>query len=197
MRKQTEAWRDATTCKARETIFKKYGVHWSEFWRLPYWDPTWMLVIDSMHCILEGLVHYHCHYVLAIDKDAAKKLTVFLPLALVTLWRDDNGQEPDADHTMVLFQAIIIMCKYTMTVHHAILYCEFMKKWADRLFEIHPHTKAQNSKPNIHASFHLYDFLLLFEPVYSWWTFPFERLIGMLQKINTNDHVSSEPMTLL
>ncbi|KAK0211558.1 hypothetical protein IW262DRAFT_1237382, partial [Armillaria fumosa] len=73
MRKQAEAWRDATTCKARETIFKKYGVRWSEFWRLPYWDPTWMLVIDSMHCILEGLVHYHCRYVLAIDKEAAKK----------------------------------------------------------------------------------------------------------------------------
>ncbi|KAK0211557.1 hypothetical protein IW262DRAFT_1280913 [Armillaria fumosa] len=64
-----------------------------------------------------------------------------------------------------------------------------MKKWADGLFEIHPHTKAQNSKPNVHASFHLYDFLLLFGPVYSWWTFPFERLIGTLQKINTNDHV--------
>ncbi|KAJ6547261.1 hypothetical protein B0H19DRAFT_953617 [Mycena capillaripes] len=26
----------------------------------------------------------------------------------------------------------------------------------------------------------------------SWWTFPFERLIGALQKINTNDHIGGE-----
>ncbi|KAJ7658858.1 hypothetical protein DFH06DRAFT_990078 [Mycena polygramma] len=26
----------------------------------------------------------------------------------------------------------------------------------------------------------------------SWWTFPFERLIGILQKINTNDHIGGE-----
>ncbi|KAK6988825.1 quinon protein alcohol dehydrogenase-like superfamily, partial [Favolaschia claudopus] len=37
-----------------------HGVRWSEMWRLPYWNPSRMLVIDAMHCILEGLVHYHC-----------------------------------------------------------------------------------------------------------------------------------------
>ncbi|KAE9391973.1 hypothetical protein BT96DRAFT_831255 [Gymnopus androsaceus JB14] len=36
---------------------------------------------------------------------------------------------------------------------------------------------------------HIYDFLKLFGPVISWWCFPFERLIGALQKVNTNDHV--------
>ncbi|KAJ7202405.1 hypothetical protein GGX14DRAFT_370407 [Mycena pura] len=38
-------------------------------------------------------------------------------------------------------------------------------------------------------AFHIYDFLLLFGPIISWWTFPFERVIGFLQKINTNDHI--------
>ncbi|KAK0496918.1 hypothetical protein EDD18DRAFT_1105233 [Armillaria luteobubalina] len=125
--------------------------------------------------------------------------TVYLPLALVMLWGDNDGQEPDPssyllqvlDHTMALFQAVIIVCKYTMTTCYATLYHKFMKKWADGLFKIHPHTKVQNSKPNIHPSFHLYDFLLLFGAVYSWWTFPFECLIGTLQKINTNDHIDS------
>ena len=32
-----------------------------------------MLVIDSMHCVLEGLVHYHCRHVLEIDRKAAEK----------------------------------------------------------------------------------------------------------------------------
>lgn len=64
MRSQAEAWRDACTTQEQDEIFENYGIRWSELWRLPYWDPTRMLVIDAMHCILEGLVHYHCRHVL-------------------------------------------------------------------------------------------------------------------------------------
>ncbi|KJA16576.1 hypothetical protein HYPSUDRAFT_116475, partial [Hypholoma sublateritium FD-334 SS-4] len=64
MRRHAEAWRDAETLAEREQIEKEHGVRWSEFWQLPYWDPTQMLVVDSMHAVLEGLVHYHCRYVL-------------------------------------------------------------------------------------------------------------------------------------
>ncbi|KAJ7099239.1 hypothetical protein B0H15DRAFT_771406 [Mycena belliarum] len=39
---------------------------------------------------------------------------------------------------------------------------------------------------------HLYDFLLLFGPALSWWAFPIERLIGLLGKINSNDHLGGE-----
>ena len=39
----------------QDRIFKDSGVRWSELWRLPYWDPTQQLVMDSMHCIFEGL----------------------------------------------------------------------------------------------------------------------------------------------
>jgi Transposase family tnp2 len=69
---QAEAWWDAQTSQERDDIFDKYGVRWSEFWRLPYWDPSQMLVIDSMHCILEGIVHYHCRRVLELDADRAR-----------------------------------------------------------------------------------------------------------------------------
>ncbi|KAJ7610392.1 hypothetical protein FB45DRAFT_751377 [Roridomyces roridus] len=41
-------------------------------------------------------------------------------------------------------------------------------------------------------AFHIYDFLLLFGPVISWWTFPFERIIGFLERINTNNHIGGE-----
>jgi len=30
-------------------LFKKHGIRWSELLRLPYWDPTKHIVIDSMH----------------------------------------------------------------------------------------------------------------------------------------------------
>ncbi|KAK0431495.1 hypothetical protein EV421DRAFT_1720503, partial [Armillaria borealis] len=45
---------------------------------------------------------------------------------------------------------------------------------------------------NIHVLFHIYDFLLLFGPVISWWCFPFEHLIGALQKINTSSRVGGK-----
>ncbi|KAF8205190.1 hypothetical protein K438DRAFT_1579520 [Mycena galopus ATCC 62051] len=69
---QAEAWRDATTLKECNTLYAKHGVCWSELWRLPYWDPSRMLVIDSMHCILEGLVHYHYQEIIEIDADKGK-----------------------------------------------------------------------------------------------------------------------------
>ncbi|EIN06944.1 hypothetical protein PUNSTDRAFT_39432, partial [Punctularia strigosozonata HHB-11173 SS5] len=59
MRVDAERWRDATSKKEQETIFKRTGVRWSELWRLPYWDPTQQLVVDSMHCLLEGLAAFH------------------------------------------------------------------------------------------------------------------------------------------
>jgi hypothetical protein len=67
LRSHAEAWRDAQTLGDRSRILNNHGVRWSELWRLPYWDPTRMLVIDSMHCLLEGLVHYHCRRVLELS----------------------------------------------------------------------------------------------------------------------------------
>jgi hypothetical protein len=73
LRRKAEEWRDAETIQQREMIYDEHHVRWSEFWRLPYWNPPRMLVVDVMHCILEGLVHYHCRRVLEIDADRAKK----------------------------------------------------------------------------------------------------------------------------
>lgn len=35
-------------------------------WRLSYWDPSRQLVIDPMHCILEGLVQHHSRSLLGL-----------------------------------------------------------------------------------------------------------------------------------
>jgi hypothetical protein len=79
MRRQAEAWRDAETLKEKDAIFDKHGVRWSELWRLSYWNPGRMLVIDSMHCILLGLVYYHCRYVLGIDAKKANTANPVIP----------------------------------------------------------------------------------------------------------------------
>jgi hypothetical protein len=59
LRQAAEHWRDAETDEEQAEIFNEFGVRWSEFWRLSCWDPTSMLVVDSMHCLLEGLCDFH------------------------------------------------------------------------------------------------------------------------------------------
>ncbi|KAF7293502.1 hypothetical protein MIND_01128200 [Mycena indigotica] len=73
LRKHAAAWRDADTIAQQNKIYTEHGVRWSELFRLPYWNPTTMLVPDPMHTVLEGVVHYHCRRVLQIDQDIAKK----------------------------------------------------------------------------------------------------------------------------
>jgi hypothetical protein len=385
MRKAAEKYRDAQTIQEQGNIFREHGVRWSELWRLPYWDPTRMLVADPMHNLLEGLVHYHCRHVLLLDKsllakqspyiprafvknwveydpvggDAAihpismaadverihtalekpiegpesrnveqlrhslcsrtldalnfvvdsikdeindvrnvtmpggaettkvkfrKHLaellvqwvsvhylaewldsqsqrlkqpkhaiavpshpvnfdtlihiskainetttpswvesvpgnfgdrgagsikadhwrllsTIYLPLALVTLWGDNNGSEPSPhsdslkilDHTMSLFQAVILACSHTMTIERADMYRNFLKVYVDNLRSYFPHTIRHQRRTNIHIAFHVHKFLILFGPVMSWWCFALERLIGTLQKLNTNSHSAGKP----
>jgi hypothetical protein len=66
LRRQAERWRNATTVLAQEKLFEEHGVRWSELWRLDYWDPTRQLVVDSMHCLLEGLVDNHVRVLLGL-----------------------------------------------------------------------------------------------------------------------------------
>jgi hypothetical protein len=126
--------------------------------------------------------------------------TIYIPIALVTLWGDDRGAPPPEeshflkvlDHSMALFQAVIVVLRYSMNISRATKYRALLKEWVDGLHTLHPHTMKHKMRPNVHASFHLYDFILLFGPVVSWWCFPFERLIGRLQKINTNERIGGE-----
>lgn len=71
LKRAAEMWRDAPDFKTREEIFRHYGVRWSEMWRLPYWDPTQQLVVDSMHCILEGLGQFQVRKVLGLEMSSA------------------------------------------------------------------------------------------------------------------------------
>jgi hypothetical protein len=48
-RKEAENWRNAKTASDQAKLFKEHGIRWSELLRLPYWDPTKYIVIDSMH----------------------------------------------------------------------------------------------------------------------------------------------------
>ena len=67
-------------------------------------------------------------------------------------------------------------------------YLENIKDYVHDLQQIYPEAPLV---PNYHMAFHIYDFLELFGPVHSWWSFPFERLIGQLQRVPTNHKFGS------
>jgi hypothetical protein len=109
LRQRAAQWKAATTQKSQNMLFSQNGIRWTELWRLPYWDPTRMLVVDPMHCLLEGLAQFHFRNVLKLTTtDAEVKpahvvafeyvfpspmSTTTVDLADVTV-RDVSAQEP-------------------------------------------------------------------------------------------------------
>ncbi|KIK18690.1 hypothetical protein PISMIDRAFT_109003, partial [Pisolithus microcarpus 441] len=125
-------------------------------------------------------------------------VTVHLPLALISLWgttqaNPRNNDGPDLrvvlDHTMDLVSAVYLACARTTSDDCAATYRAYISSYVGKLKTIYP---TFSVRPNHHASFHIYDYLMLFGPVHSWWSFPFERLIGMLQRLPKN-HKSGLP----
>jgi hypothetical protein len=117
-------------------------------------------------------------------------VTIYLPIALISLWGSSSQQTDSTadlkvilDHTMDLVSAVYLASARTMSAARAAAYRTYIASYVGKLKTIHP---TFGARPNHHASFHIYDYLLLFGPVHSWWSFPFERLIGIIQRLPTN-----------
>jgi hypothetical protein len=67
MRAAAEKWRDAPSAATRKVLYQESGVRWSALWGLSYFDPIRSVIVDGMHNLLEGLVSFHCRWVLGID----------------------------------------------------------------------------------------------------------------------------------
>jgi len=118
--------------------------------------------------------------------------TVYLPMALISLWGKGTSHASQSaaarlkgvlDHTMALVSAITLACMRTMTETRMTAYRIYLMTWVSELKDHHPEAEH---RVNNHMAFHIYDFLRLFGPVRSWWCFPFERLIGQLQRLAHN-----------
>ncbi len=60
------AWRHMSS-QDRQAAFKLNSIRWSELLELPYWDPIWYTVINSMHNFYLGLLKTHCRKVWGMD----------------------------------------------------------------------------------------------------------------------------------
>lgn len=116
--------------------------------------------------------------------------TTYLPVSLVRLWgQDEMDPSPRAtrrrallESTMTLFSAISIATARTMSRERAGQYLWHIQSYIGGLKRLFPEYEFL---PNHHMALHIYDCLLRFGPAHSWWTYPYERVIGMLQRIPT------------
>ncbi|KAF8139724.1 hypothetical protein EV363DRAFT_1151720 [Boletus edulis] len=109
-------------------------------------------------------------------------ITVYIPLGLISIWGtcdSDSDTKVVLDHTMSLVLAIYVACAHMMTVERASVYCSCITNYVGNLTHLYPTIPP---RPNHHVAFHIFDYLVLFGPVHSWWTFPFKHLIGVLQR---------------
>ena len=115
-----------------------------------------------------------------------------IPVSLVELWVDVNGSCADKKHlalieiTMNLATAVFYGTSRRTSENHAALYTMHLQKYLKGLQMLSP---APKLVPNHHFALHVGEQLLLFGPVSGWWTYPYERLIGRLQRMRTSYRV--------
>lgn len=78
-RKAAEKWKNAGTIEERDAAFAASGVRYSELLRLEYWNPTKMVVADSLHQLILGIIQRFCRDVWGMNSSNA----------------DTEGIEPD------------------------------------------------------------------------------------------------------
>ncbi|KIJ09586.1 hypothetical protein PAXINDRAFT_22496, partial [Paxillus involutus ATCC 200175] len=104
-----------------------------------------------------------------------------LPVILYWLWGCGTASgEPD-EGKQVRRKALA-----HSTLLLAIQYMKYMKAYLTCLQDTFP---GLSWRLNHHASLHMNEFLLRYGPMHGWWMFPFERIIGTLQKTNTNHKI--------
>src|SRR5271156_2182430 len=144
--------------------------------------PSWMTSVPSN-------IGETAHGKLKADQWCTLGTTHF-PLSITRLWAFASSNTPRAARcreilnvTISLLSAVMIASSHTISPAGADLYLQHMQAYLGGLKNLFPEYKFH---PNHHMALHLHEYLLLFGPVYAWWTFPFEKMIGMLQRIQTN-----------
>lgn len=113
--------------------------------------------------------------------------------AIAHTWSHDSPQPEDeeplrrrrmlVDATILLATALQWATSYRTSAVHAAQYMHCMVAYLKTLKTLYPDLPW---RPNHHAALHIGAFLLMFGPMHGWWMFAYERVIGLLQKTNTN-----------
>lgn len=130
--------------------------------------------------------------------------TIYLPLALISLWGHGSRHTSDdyeasrlrayLDHTMLIVSAVVIACKRTASERRSRDFLQCITEYLTDLQTLHPNA---NYRPYHHLAMHLPRFFRLFGPARCFWTYPFERVIGQIQRILSNHRLGMFSMSHL
>lgn len=116
--------------------------------------------------------------------------SLYMPISLIRLWYNTNPDDEHSKHrhellnlTMVLLSAIAVATSRVTSTSNADEFVRLMVIYRQELQRLFP---DYDIHPNQHMAMHISEFLSMYGPVHGWWAFPFERMIGMLQRISTN-----------
>jgi hypothetical protein len=115
--------------------------------------------------------------------------TIYIPVALIPLWGENPMLAAALHNTMELVQVLWLSCYRATTEYRLKKVQQHLRSYLSKLSEIYPDASPSG---NQHMALHLPYFMELFGPVHAWWTYPFERLIGHLQQIPTNNKFGEE-----
>ncbi|KAL1740686.1 hypothetical protein HDZ31DRAFT_47002, partial [Schizophyllum fasciatum] len=126
---------------------------------------------------------------------------LFLPLTLLSLWQpgsptavEESGRMAGQLQTaMHLSCACLAMTADVSTDEQRERFATLYARHLEGLERDCPGI----STPNHHISFHIRDFMSLLGPVRNWWCFPFERLLGRMQRMGINHKPGQYEKTLL
>jgi hypothetical protein len=110
-----------------------------------------------------------------------------LVASIVRMWSSPSAtdkQKLAVESTKLLSKAVRCGTSYRTSQGHSDYYTQHMEAYLRTLLALRP---DKNLHPMHHNALHFAKFLLLFGPAHGWWMFPFERLIGKLQQIHTNN----------
>ncbi|KAJ3885411.1 hypothetical protein GG344DRAFT_82742 [Lentinula edodes] len=127
--------------------------------------------------------------------------SIHLPLALISIWDEDSPLRADnasemasvLQTSMHLTCASIAMTSNTLSPERRNLFRNSIRAHIEGLKLNFPGFML----PSHHLSFHIFDFMDSFSNVRNWWAFPFETMIGRLQRIPTNHKIGEFEFTIL
>ncbi len=118
-----------------------------------------------------------------------------IPVFVARFWSRETapqGQESettfrrDRIYRTVMDLAVAVRwgTSYRTSEHHSRMFDWNMKAYLEGLLELYPNIQL---RPNHHTALHVGPTLPQLGPSPGWWMYPFERIIGILQKIKTNN----------
>lgn len=116
--------------------------------------------------------------------------SLYLPMTLIRLWSvvdpedEQSLQRRELLHlTMLLSSAIAVASSRVTSANNSREFLALIMEYRTELQRIFPDYELHSIH---HMAIHIHQFLLMYGPVHGWWAFPFERMIGTLQRIPTN-----------